>query len=273
MKVLACLLFFFALQATAAEPLRFAPLPVRDGETLLRETLPLLRWLEQRTGRALIIVQPADHQQLVAGFIRGDIDLAVLGPLPYVMLRERFAAAEPLVHWLEVDGQPHYRCALVSFAGDDIALSALRRQRIALTQPLSTCGPLLTDALLRREAGFGLGATRAEFLGGHDSVALGVIAGEFAAGGMRESIAHEYAHLGLRIDALSAPVPGFALVANSERVDAALLNVLREVLGAASATDRQHWGPTYRHGARPASDAGYEHIRRLIADAPPEVRP
>ena len=62
-------------------------------------------------------------------------DLAYLGPLPYVSLRSSYPNAEPLVHFLEKNGQASYSCALIS-AGEKLP-HPLRDKTFALTQPLS----------------------------------------------------------------------------------------------------------------------------------------
>lgn len=255
--------------AQAAKPYVYAPLPMEEPEVVIRQVRPMLNFLEERTQRAIRIEYHQDYAEILDRFRAGQIDLAYLGPLPYVALREQYPQAEPVVHFLEKSGQPTYTCAIVT-AGGKPPLASLKGKKIALTQPLSTCGYLSTDALLR-PAGFGLDDTRFRYLDKHDEVALAVARGEFDAGGLKTGIAKKYAHLGLSIVAETKPLPAFALIANARTVSAADIRLMRALLtGGALAKTRQTWGDNLRNGAVAARDADYDTVRahRLRKDIP-----
>jgi phosphonate transport system substrate-binding protein len=265
--LLACCLPVHA-GAPASPALRFAPLPLENREAMLRQFLPLADHLQRKLGQPVELVFHDRYDALLDAFTRGELDLALIGPLPYVRLRERHAHAVPLAHFVEADRQPTYRCALVDFAGDGVAPAALRGRELALTQPLSTCGPLAADALLRRYADFGLDQVRVRHFATHDAVALAVVAGEHPAGTLKESIARKFATLGLRVRALSEPFPAFALVANAATLSPARRQALSRALLLATAEERTAWGHDWRHGLRPARDADYAAVRRLAMPGP-----
>lgn len=259
--------------AQTSHALRFAPLPLEHREAMLRQFLPLADHLQRKLGMPVELVFHDRYDALLDAFTRGQIDLALLGPLPYVRLRERHAGAVPLAHFLEADGQPSYRCALVDFAGDGVMPASLRTRQLALPQPLSTCGPLAADALLRRHAGFGLNQVRVRHFATHDAVAMAVVAGEHPAGTLKESIARRFATLGLRVLALSEPFPAFALVANAATLTPERRQAISRALLLATPDERATWGRDWRHGLRPASDADYAAVRRLAAPVPLERAP
>jgi len=220
-----------------------------------------LDYLGQQLGTSLQIDYSGSNDEVVEKFRAGHVDLAYRGPVPYGKLRRNFPAAEPVVVFREKDGEATYTCALVA-ADDHPDLKSLRHKRIALTQPLSTCGYFATQGLLLQK-GRSLEENRYRYLGPHDEVALAVVRGDFDAGGLKTAIARKYAHLGLTVIAESPAMPGLALIANRKRLSAERIAQIRQILLNAPAEVRQQWGDNIRHGATPASDGDYDGMRRL----------
>jgi phosphonate transport system substrate-binding protein len=259
-------------QLLAAETYAFAPLPMEQPETVVRQVRPMLAYLERKLGSGFRIEYSEDYDDVLSKFREGKVDLVYLGPLPYVALREGFAQAVPVVHFLEKSGKPTYTCAIV-VAGEKVSLSSLKGKKIALTQPLSTCGYLATDGLLR-QAGLSLEQTRYRYLDKHDEVALAVTRGEFDAGGLKTTIARKYGHMGLSVVAETQSLPSFALIANGRTMRPEAIEAIRRSLvalqplkEAGDAEITRLWGESIRNGAVAASDADYDAVRRLRAQA------
>jgi phosphonate transport system substrate-binding protein len=246
----------------AAETLVFAPLPMETPYTVAAQWKPLLDYLEEQLGTSLQIDYSGNNDEVVEKFTAGHLDLAYLGPLPYVKLRKSFPAAEPVVVFREKDGASTYTCALIAAADSRLDLKSLKQKRIALTQPLSTCGYFSVQGLLQQQ-GRSLEENRYRYLGPHDAVALAVVRGAFDAGGVKTAIARKYAHLGLTVIAESPAMPGLALIANRNRLSAQRIEQIRQLLLHAPVAVRQQWGDNIRHGVAPAADADYDGIRRL----------
>jgi len=263
-SVLLCLHINLA-QAQATAPIVFAPLPMETPETVVSQWKPALDYLGKTMGAPLHVEYADSYATILEKFKRGKLDLAYLGPLPYVTLKERFPAAVPVVHFKEKSGLPSYTCAIVALAERKLTVKKLRGQKVALTQPLSTCGFFLTDSLLHR-AGSDLSHNRFRYLDKHDAVALAVARGDFDAGGLKTSIGQKYAHLGLEVIAESPPLPAFALIANGERLSPERIAALRKALVEADATLRAAWGDNIRHGAVSAADKDYDVVRKLPGD-------
>lgn len=259
-------MFLFALllatSPAAAESLVFAPLPMETPYTVAAQWRPLLSYLEQKLGTTLQIDYSASNDEVIEKFRTGCLDLAYLGPLPYVKLRNSFPAAEPVVIFLEKDGESTYTCALVTAAGSPLNLKSLKHKRLALTQPLSTCGFFATQGLLQQH-GNSLEENRYRYLGPHDEVALAVVRGDFDAGGLKTAIARKYAHLGLTVLAESPAMPGLALIANKNRLSADRIEQIRQALVSAPPAIRQQWGDNIRNGVIPARNSDYDAMRRM----------
>lgn len=255
-------LLLLGVSPAVAEPLVFAPLPMETPYTVAAQWKPLLGYLERQLGVTLQIDYSGSNDEIVEKFRDGRLDLAYLGPLPYVKLRKNLPAAEPVVIFREKDGAATYTCALVVAADFPLELKSLKHKRIALTQPLSTCGYFATQGMLQQQ-GRSLEENRFRYIGPHDEVALAVVRGDFEVGGLKTAIAGKYAHLGLTVVAESPSVPGLALVANRNRLSAERIEQIRQLLLNAPPEVRQQWGDNIRNGVAPASDRDYDGMRRL----------
>jgi phosphonate transport system substrate-binding protein len=250
-----------------AGSIRFAPLPMENRETIVTQFRPLTAYLEQCLDVKIEYVYLDNYSDLIEKFRQKAVDLAYLGPLPYVELRAQYPQAEPLVQFKERSGQATYTCAIVSFPDAAFDLTTAEKRKIALTQPLSTCGYLSTSGLMRR-SGSSLERNYYRYLGQHDAVALSVLQGEYDAGGLKTAIARNYVHLGLQIMAETPPLPGFALVANSDTLSSEMMSRLRQELIALDPAGKhkemlEAWSDKLRYGTVMATDDDFRVVREL----------
>lgn len=259
-------LMFFA-PATWATEWRFAPLPMEKPEAVVASWRPLLDYLGEKLGVTIRIDYSDSYTEILDKFAAGRLDLAYLGPLPYVELKKRLPVAEPIVHFKEKDGTSFYTCALVAASQSGLTPGKIVDKKIALTQPLSTCGYLATDGLLR-QAGTSLEKNRYRYLDKHDAAVLAVAKGDFDAAGAKTAIARKYLHLGLDILAESRPFPGFGLVAHGQRISAAERERLRAALSQADESQRSRWGEALHNGVVKAIDSDYDAVRAYLPKRP-----
>lgn len=253
-----------------AQTLRFVPLPMQDRETVYRQFHPMTDYLAHCLDAEIQFTYCDSYRTVLDRFRRSEADLAYLGPLPYVELRASFADALPLVRFREAGGQATYTCALVTVADAVFEPRFSTHRKIALTQPLSTCGYLSTAGLMHALGG-DIEQNYYRYVKRHDAVALSVVRGTFDAGGLKTAIARKYAHMGLDILAETPPLPGFALVANGRTLTPRQRDRIRDALLALDPDGRDHdrlamWGDSIRNGAIPAADADYQVIRELSGE-------
>jgi phosphonate transport system substrate-binding protein len=241
-------------------------------------------YLSSQTKRSMEWVYLNDYADIIEQFSQDRIDLAYLGPLPYVILKRRFPGAEPLACFKEADGSPSYTCSLVTYGGSGLQLEDLKGVHIGLTQPYSTCGYLaVTQMLGRAGRGINRDGNRFTYAGSHSAAALGVARGEYDVAGVKTVIAERYAHLDLESIATSSHFPGFTLVANSRTVDPATIRALREALldldpkmDSAKQEMMSGWGKHIRNGAVPAEQCDYSGVDGTLDSLPwpiPGARP
>lgn len=263
------LLGFCPLTAAAGDLVcAFAPLPMEQKKKVLRQITPMLHFLEKPIDHHFTIKYSSNYDDILHNFQEKRIDLAFLGPLPYVQLRAEYPEAEPVVRFLNEHGKDTYTCSLITGVESGLTIvEALKGKRLGLTQSHSTCGYLFTGNLLQ-QAGISIKETKFRYTGSHQEVALSIVRGEFDGGGIKTSIGRKYAHLGLRFLAESKPLPGFLLVANKKTLTTEQIEEIRDILlqlrpldNAAHAELTRDWGENVRYGATEVKDSDYDVIR------------
>lgn len=261
--LLPLLFLAFMAQAWAAGSLRIAPLPMENREATVKAFNPIVEYLKQQLGQPIELVYFDKNHEIVQAFKDKTIDVALLGSLPYLALERKGGKGEPLVLFREADGQATYRCVLVKASSDAVSLKVLRGKRIALTQPLSTCGYLGANAMLRQQAGISLESLKYRYLNTHEAAALAVVAGEADLASIKEEFARKFANLGLVILAYSEPVPALGLFANQATLAPSRIADIRRVLLTAPEASYRNWGNSMRYGMTSAQDTSFQSLRRF----------
>mgnify|MGYP001330004870 CR=1 FL=1 len=268
-----CLLLFLppvaVVRAGPPDIIRFSPLPLLSEHEVREQFFNFCASLEKITHRHVEFSYRTDYEDILTALHRDELDIAYLGPLPYVKIRELDNDIVPLVRFLDRRGESSYTCALAAFAAapPDLTMPGLN---VALTQPYSTCGYLMTEALLV-DAGNSLEQMTYSYAGNHELAALAVIRGEALLAGVKTQVARNYSNLGLTVLRESEPLPGFLLVANRRTLgDEWIEQLRRQLLELGSAADKkgditmQTWGGLIRNGMIAAFDEDYDAVRALL---------
>lgn len=211
--VLMLTLFSFANEK---RNLVFSPLPTKSNSKVIRDFLPLISYLEKKLGIQIEFKLHENYEDILKDIEKGNIDIAYLGPLPFVSLQNRYKDIEPIVTFKNKRFEHKYRCVLIKFKDDDINLQ--HENKIALTQPLSTCGYFFTEKLLKKVFNKELKNQKFDYMMSHENAIISVLKGNFDFAGVREDIAKSYDSLGIEIVSSSELLPGFTLVVNSKTV-------------------------------------------------------
>ena len=262
--------------AQAAQVIRFAPLPLESHKIVQEQFQGLADYLEATAGVEIEWVRFTDNASIVAAFCAGRVDLAYLGPMPYVILSRDCPQARPLACFRDADGAAAYTCSLVVFGDSGLTLEGLKGVSFGLTQPYSTCGYLASSEMLAT-VGLTLGGdgNRFSYAGSHSEAALGVARGKYDVAGIKASIAARYSHLNLNVIATSSPYPGFNLVANAATLDPGTLDRLQQALlrlDPAAHPDlaerMKTWGDQIRNGTVPAEQCDYSGVAAALERLP-----
>lgn len=257
------LLFIFSLlwqgSYSYAEPVRFSPLPMHSEEYIRREFYPFIKYLEKVLQRPVQFAYQSSIKNVIDGLASDKIDLAFLGPLPFVLIAKRDPDILPLLQFLNSDGSSGFTCSVGVFSANNLQISDLKNKQFALTQPYCTCGFMMTERLLNQR-GLSLADNEFKYIGSHPSCALAVIAGKFSACGIKTSIGKQFQPLGLDLAAESEPIPSFVLVANQRTLSNAEIDRIRKHLLALKPLENKQdaeltkdWGALIKYGTIPVT--------------------
>lgn len=241
----------------------FAPLITKDIEEINTQFLPMIKYLEKKLNVKIQIDYNSDYDALLEKFINGKIDMAYLGPLPYLTLEEKYPNTMPLVNFKNEKGEVSYTCSFVSFISTEGSIENMTNTKIALTQPLSTCGYLFVNDVLNN-SNANIEKNKYKYLDRHDEVALSVIRDEFKYGGLKTDIAQGFTHLGLKEIVRSKEIPSFVLVGNSKTLDNNMLINIKNSMLFVEEKELSSWHKSMKFGTKEINNADYDYLRNLI---------
>jgi phosphonate transport system substrate-binding protein len=190
---LAVLTFLVAGATGATEgPLRVSMIPTTDPSRMLREAEPLVKHLQQATGRRIELTIPQNYAAVVEAMVQGQVDLAHFGGFTFVQANRR-AAAIPLVQ-RERDRSFHSK--LITARDDVKRLADLTGKRFAFGDVNSTSGHLMPAYFMRKEGVDAAVLDGALYTGGHDATALAVAEKKVDAGALDEAVWERLVHDG-----------------------------------------------------------------------------
>lgn len=209
-------IFAFALPEVIVaqeKPLILGIHPYLSSSELYRRFSPLADHLSREVGRPVQIHIENSYDSHINAIGKGRTDIAFMGPASFVKLTSKYGRV-PLLAAFETKGSRTFKGVIVVRQDSPIkTLSDLRGKKFAFGDVDSTMSHLVPRFMLLNA---GIDVKRLgkfEFLTNHDNIALGVLAGNFDAGALKEDIYNEYAKQGLRALATSAPMPDHIFVA------------------------------------------------------------
>lgn len=218
-----------AIAPAARAELKLGVHPFKPPTKLIESFSPLASYLSEKLGEPVSLQIAKDYQAHTDAAGRGEIDIAYLGPVSYVKLRDTYGAM-PLLARQAINGNPVFHGKIfVSKDSAILGLTDLKGKRFAFGEPHSTMSHLVPRHMLW-QAGITAGKLAShKFVGDHVNVALGVLSGEFDAGAIKEDVYLSYENRGLRAIATSPPFSDHLFVA-SKKMPAARVRKLQDIL-------------------------------------------
>jgi phosphonate transport system substrate-binding protein len=226
--------------------IQFTPLPTKKAKTNIEDFLPLAYYLQKALSIKIEFNYKYDYADILKGFEDQSIDITVLGPLPYKVLEAKYPYLQPIVAFKQKDGSVHYRCVLSKFSQDILDFS--KPLKIALTQPLSTCGYYMSSKLLKKRYKIELKDQYYDYTMSHTNAVTGALKGEFNLAGSTEYIAQKYKSLGMEIIAKSELLAGFTIVVNTKTLSKQMIEELTQTILNISDTNLKKWGGKTKYG-------------------------
>ncbi|MBI5740558.1 MAG: phosphate/phosphite/phosphonate ABC transporter substrate-binding protein [Nitrospirae bacterium] len=271
-KLYISLLIFIALLcgpgiAGAEGPLTLGIHPFLPATELVDRFTPLAEYLGRRIGKPIVIDIAKDYTEHIDKTGNNKVDIAFMGPVSYVRLVEKYGK-KPVLARLEITGKPTFMGAIITAKDSGIKkLTDLKGKRFAFVDPESTMGHLVPRCMLL-EAGIDVkDFAMSKFVYNHHNVALGVLAGDFDAGAVKEDVYYEYEKRGIRALAWTPPISEHVFVTGSH-LPKETVTALREALLQLK-DDKEGKAIMLRiqenlTGIVPAVDGDYDNLRTIL---------
>ena len=236
-KPLILFLFFllFLLVSRAAysgdpkDTLRFGLPPFANPAALQQSFSPLAEYIAAATGHPVELSFSSNYIDHVMNLGQGKIDIAYVGPSPYVKTKDKFGGIELLAQF-----------QLKHFSNNQVVIFTNKENKVNNINDLPgktfafgdyhSYGSHFQPRFILNEHGLPLKALAAyDYVGSHDNVILSVLHGDFAAGGVRFDIYNKYQDRGLRVIYGPIKIPPHVLVCRASLPDD-LKNTLRKAL-------------------------------------------
>lgn len=250
----------------------FGVIPRDNPRIAYEKYQPLMDYLSEHSPYKYELVLKKTYEDTVNALGLGDIDVAILGPLSYLEAHAYYGAI-CILKGITEKGKPFDRSVIITTKESPIEhLKDIKGKSFAFASPKSTSGNLIPRYMLA-DAGIHLKELKEyKNFNYHDSVVKGVLRGRYDAGAVREVVADRYLPFGLKIIALSDPIPTAPVVIGPktpyiivEDVKTQLLNLSKSEEGK---TVLERLDPSFRGGFIEARDSDYEKIREMINNVP-----
>lgn len=253
--------------AAATKPLILAVHPYLPAAEIQKRFAPLAEYLGQQLGRSIIVRIGRDYDEHIDAIGRDQVDIAFMGPAPYVKMVERHGG-KPLLARFEVNNSPLLYGAIFTRKESPLrSLKELQGKRFAFGDPESTMSHIIPRHMLIEAGVPGSALREFKFLGSHKNVALAVLAGDFDAGAVKREVFDEFEAMGLRLLATTPATPDHLFVASAtlpaaqvQRLREALLQLRQQPRGK-EIMNELHKGLT---ALIPASEKDYGELRAIV---------
>ena len=261
-----------ASDVTRPPVLRVSMIPTTDPGKIIRESQPLVAYLEKETGAKVELTVPANYAAVVEAIANDQVDIAYLGGFTFVQASER-AGVRPLV---QRDRDRNFHSVFVTRPDSGIGgLADLKGHTFAFGDVNSTSGHLMPEYFMRQENVPPEVIARAVYTGGHDATALAVANGKVDAGAMDEAVFEKMTKDGkldpARVKVFYTTPPFFDYVwAARKGLDPRLAERFADAFLKLSADDPSQKQILESLGARKyerANDSDYDRLRQAARDA------
>lgn len=180
-------LLALAAPSPAEQPvLRVGMIPDVNPTKLIRDSRPLVSYLEKRTGAKVELTVPTNYAAVVEALANDQLDFAYLGGFTFVQAHNR-SGVVPLV---QRDTDQHFHSLFITQTASELKrLQDVKGKTFAFGDVNSTSGHLMPSYFMRKH---GIDPKKdlkeVVYTGGHDATALAVANGKVAAGAMDETV-------------------------------------------------------------------------------------
>ena len=167
------------------QTLRLSLIPTTDPGKIIRESGPLVEYLEKELGAKVELTVPTNYAAVVEAIANDQVDIAYLGGFTYVQASKR-AGVVPLV---QRERDQNFHSLFITHSDTGInSLADLKGHTFAFGDVNSTSGHLMPEYFMRQANVDPDVISKALYSGGHDATALAVANKKVDAGALDETV-------------------------------------------------------------------------------------
>lgn len=234
----------------ADRPRTFAVIPFYAVEKLYTLYTPFVTYLAKATGTPWELKLYPNHESLINGFCKAEVDIVQLGPVPMGRVNRKCGAV-PFLAALSPEALPTYRSVIITADPAVRSLGDLSGRPFGFFKG-STAAHILPSQILR-DAGL-LTSVKPVFFASQDAIINALTTREISGAGVKESLYRKIAGEPFRELKISQPVPNFAfavLPGTAPGVSAAFAEALLRLHPATSPADAEvmkSWDTEIKNG-------------------------
>ena len=250
--------------ATPPSPYTLTVIPFYSPEKLWTLYSPLIGYLIKTTGQAWELKLYHDHEAVIDALCKGEVSVALLGPVPMGRVYQK-CGARPVLVALGKDGKPFYRSVIVTNDRSVTSLKMLEGKKFGLLKG-STAAHIVPLKMMK-DAGVGPGSIKQIFFEGQDRIMTALLSQEVQAAGVKDALYRKFEHEEIKLLKSSDLLPNFAFCAAPTVKPAVLRRFKQQLLrlkplsGSADARTVRDWDDEIRNGF---TRAGAEYLRAVI---------
>lgn len=252
-------------QQAPAKPRTFAVIPFYAVEKIYTLYAPFITYLGKTTGAAWELKLFPNHESLVEGLCKGEVDVAQLGPVPMARVNRKCGAV-PFLAALSPEAVPTYRSVIITADPGVRALADLKGRPFGFFKG-STAAHILPAKVLK-DAGL-LAEVQPVFFTSQDAIINALSTREIAGAGVKESLYRRVAGERFRVLETSRPVPNFSFTVRpgaEPAISASFAEALLKLSPRTSAADAEltkGWDDEIKNGFLLPPAGFLEEILRL----------
>ncbi|MDA8098901.1 MAG: phosphate/phosphite/phosphonate ABC transporter substrate-binding protein [Nitrospiraceae bacterium] len=198
--------------AQQQEPLKLCVHPYLAASELVKRFTPLGEYLSRKIGKSVAVEVGNTYETHIHRIGNGIVDIAFMGPASYVQLTERYGKRPILAAFQTKEGKFFHGRIMARKDSSITSLSQLKGKRFVFGDPNSTMSHVVPRYLLLKSGIRLKDLAEVKFLANHDNIAMGILAGTFDAGAVKEEVFLQYESRGLRSLATTPPIPDHLFV-------------------------------------------------------------
>ena len=242
---------------------RFSPNLIYEGYQ------PIMEYLSRESGFYFSLHLSNSYEETLAQLDRGEIEAAFLGTFLYLRAR-RDHPIRCILKPLNSQFEPYFRSVLITRSDSPVhTIADLAGKRLALPSPLSFSGNWLLGYELQRHGLSISDLDSVHYFGFHHTVVYQILQGQFDAGVVKDRVADEFTGKGIRIIAVSDPIPGSPIIVREgldPRISAAMTTALLKIDARQPSYQAllKSWDPEFAYGFAPAADSDYDQVAAIF---------